>query len=89
LAAILTVGILALGWPEGASAQCAMCKTALTNSPEGREIGEQFNRAILLMIGAPYVVFGLVGAAIFRERLRETWHRLRRPRPPADPRRRP
>ena len=68
-----------------------MCKTTLTNSPEGRDIGEQFNRAILLMIGAPYVVFGAVGAAIFRERLRAAWRRLRRPRvaSPADPRPRP
>ena len=68
-----------------------MCKTALTNSPEGRDIGEQFNRAILLMIGAPYAVFGAVGAAIFRARLRETWRRFRRTRTavPPDPRPRP
>ena len=68
-----------------------MCKTALTNSPEGRDLVEQFNRAILLMIGAPYVVFGAVGAAIFRERLRATWRRFRRPRmgPPTDPSPRP
>lgn len=81
----------ALGWPEAAAAQCAMCKTALTNSPEGRDIGEQFNRAILLMIGAPYFVFGAVGAALFRERLRAAWRRFRRPRigPGADPRPRP
>jgi hypothetical protein len=66
-----------------------MCKTALTNSPEGRDIGEQFNRAILLMIGAPYAVFGAVGAAIFRARLRAAWRRFRRPATPADPRPRP
>lgn len=66
-----------------------MCKTALTNSPEGREIGEQFNRAILLMIGAPYVVFGVVGAAIFRENLRATWRRFRQPRTATEPRPRP
>jgi hypothetical protein len=68
-----------------------MCRTALTDSPEGRDIGEQFNRAILLMIGAPYVVFGAVGAAIFRERLGAAWRRYRRPRcgPSADPRPRP
>ena len=66
-----------------------MCKTALTNSPEGRDIGEQFNRAILLMIGAPYAVFGVVGVALFRERLRAGWRRCRGA-PPADlPRPRP
>jgi hypothetical protein len=83
--------MVALGWPEAVAAQCAMCKTALTNSPEGRDIGEQFNRAILLMIGAPYVVFGAVGAAIFRERLRARWRRFRWPRAasPISPRPRP
>ena len=58
-----------------------MCKTALTNSPEGREIGEQFNKAILLMIGAPYLVFGMVGVVVFRDRLEALW-RDRRRRPP-------
>ena len=71
------------------AAQCAMCKTALTNSPEGREIGEQFNHAILLMIGAPYLVFGAVGAAIFRERLRAGWRRFRQPRTATELRPRP
>lgn len=68
-----------------------MCRTALTNSPEGRDIGEQFNQAILLMIGAPYMVFGIVGAALFRDRLRGAWRRFRRPRmdPAVDPRPRP
>jgi hypothetical protein len=61
-----------------------MCKTALENSPEGRDLGEQFNRAILLMIGAPYAVFGVVGVALFRERLRARWRRLRGALP-ADP----
>jgi hypothetical protein len=31
------------------------------------------------------VVFGVVGAAIFRENLRATWRRFRQPRTPADP----
>ena len=68
---------LSLAWPEAAAAQCAMCKTALTDSAEGRNIGEQFNSAILLLIGAPYVVFGTVGAALFRHRLGAAWRRFR------------
>jgi hypothetical protein len=65
-----------------------MCRTALTDSPEGRAIGEEFNHAILLMIGAPYVVFGVVGAALFRGRLAAAWNRLRGTRStrPVDPR---
>jgi hypothetical protein len=69
-AAALTAAVVFALFPDGAAAQCAMCKTALTNSPEGRDIGEQFNKAILVMIGAPYLVFGTVGALIWRGRRR-------------------
>jgi hypothetical protein len=78
VAALVAAAVLALAWPDAAAAQCAMCKTALTDSPEGRGIGEQFNRAILLLIAAPYVVMGTVGAVVFREHLQSAWKRLRR-----------
>lgn len=54
-----------------------MCKTSLTSSPEGQAIGEDFNRAILLMLGAPYLVFAAVGGVLFRPRLRAACQRLR------------
>ncbi len=50
-------------------AQCAMCQTALLNSAEGRGMGEEFNRAILVMLFAPYAVFGSVGVVLLRHRL--------------------
>jgi hypothetical protein len=56
-----------------------MCRTALTNSAEGRSIGEQFNHAILLMIAAPYLVMGAVGAVVFRGPIATSW-RARRAR---------
>jgi hypothetical protein len=61
------------------AAQCAMCKTVLTQSAEGRAMTDSLNRAILLMIAAPYAVFAAVGAALFRDRIRH-WvvRRLRR-----------
>jgi hypothetical protein len=62
------LGLLALA-AGPAGAQCVMCKTALTNSPEGRSIGEQFNRAILLMIVAPYLLVGSFAVLFFRRRL--------------------
>ena len=62
-----------------------MCRTAITNSAEGRSIGEQFNRAILLMIAAPYVVMGTVGAVVFRRPIASAW-RARRGRRPVPPR---
>lgn len=57
---------LTLAWAGAtpAAAQCAMCRTALTQSPEGRAMAESFNRAILLMLAAPYAVFG-AGTTVF------------------------
>lgn len=53
-----------------------MCKTALTNSAEGRAIGADFNRAILVMIAAPYLVLAAIAATLFRHRLRAVLRRL-------------
>lgn len=80
-AAVLLAAALAIVFPEAASAQCAMCRTALTDSAEGRAVGEQFNRAILLMIAAPYVVMGAVSFVVFRGRLQSAWRGVRRRRP--------
>jgi hypothetical protein len=50
-------------------AQCAMCQTALTGSAEGRGMSQEFNRAILVMLCAPYAVFGVVGTVLLRHRI--------------------
>ncbi len=60
------------------SAQCAMCKTVLEGSPEGRSLAGGLNHAILLMLAAPYVVFGVFVAAVFRKRWPAWLQRLRR-----------
>ncbi|HWX25636.1 MAG TPA: hypothetical protein VN083_11360 [Vicinamibacteria bacterium] len=70
-AALLLVFLLLLGEPGTLLAQCAMCKTLLTNSPEGRAISGRFNVAILVMLVAPYVVGSFVLLALFREQIRE------------------
>jgi hypothetical protein len=77
----LALGVLSLllvgpGLPA-ASAQCVMCKAALTDSPEGRAINQTFNRAILLMLVAPYALVGTLMATVFRKPL---LRRLRHPR---------
>ena len=69
LSAAAFVAVLAI-CPRPAQAQCAMCKTALASSPEGRLRVDSFNRAILLLLAAPYVVAGTVAAVLFRERLK-------------------
>jgi hypothetical protein len=69
---LLALGLLAAFLALAAapvSAQCVMCKTALTASPEGRAINQTFNRAILLMLVAPYVVVGTMMATVFRRPL--------------------
>jgi hypothetical protein len=59
-----------LAAPPAASAQCAMCKTALTNSEEGRAMSVEFNHAILVMLAAPYILMGAAAAYLFRRRIR-------------------
>jgi hypothetical protein len=46
-----------------------MCKTALTNSPEGHLLGLHLNYAIVMMVFAPYVVAGTVFGVLFRRRI--------------------
>ncbi len=53
-----------------AVAQCAMCRTALVNSPEGQKLANGFNSAILFLLGAPFVVAGTIAFLIFRPYLR-------------------
>jgi hypothetical protein len=71
----LLAGLLAMA-AGPAVAQCVMCKTALTGSPEGRGIGAQFNQAILLMVAAPYLVMGAFLLGVYRGRLRDDFRRL-------------
>ena len=79
--ALLAAPLLLAAAPLGA--QCAMCQTALLNSAEGRGMGAEFNRAILVMLFAPYAVFASVGAVLLRHRIRASllpWRtRLRLP----------
>jgi hypothetical protein len=80
-AVLLAVGVLALGSlvvVSPASAQCAMCKTVVNGSAEGRTLATQLNHAILVMLAAPYVVFGSLAAVLFRAPLRARLLSLRR-----------
>ena len=59
LGAVLMVENVAYG-------QCAMCRTALEQSEEGRAMAGSFRYGILLLLAAPYLIFGTVGAVVFR-----------------------
>ena len=66
-AAIVLFSILAICVFEvSAQAQCAMCRTALENSPEGKGMAASFNRGILFLLGVPYVLFGTFGIFVYR-----------------------
>ena len=51
--------------PTVAPAQCAMCRRAL-ESPEGRQMIAAFRSGILLLLGAPFAVFGTVAGLAVR-----------------------
>ncbi len=61
-------GLVAL-WPEGAFAQCAMCRRALA-SPEGLQMVAAFRSGILLLLLAPFAVFATVAALALRDQKR-------------------
>lgn len=50
-------------------AQCAMCKATLEGSAEGRAMASAFNSAILVMLAAPYLIFGSFTGFLFRKRI--------------------
>ena len=52
-----------------ALAQCSMCKAVVAQSPEGQRMAGELNKAILVMLAAPYLVFGSCAAVLFRSRL--------------------
>ena len=80
VAAVLAAVLLApvLGLAPSAFAQCAMCKTALTSSPEGRHMAGQLNLAIMMMVFSPYVIAATVAGVLFRRQI-GAWVRARLP----------
>lgn len=75
--AIAGMLVLSVGFAGSAFAQCAMCGTALTNSAEGRAMTPAFNRAILVMLAAPYAMMAIAAAYLGRHHLRTLAVRLR------------
>ncbi len=78
LATFLLLVAAAIALAEPVLAQCSMCQSVLTQSPEGRRMSEQLNNAILVLFLAPYLVCGSVAAVLFRARLARTLGRVAR-----------
>jgi len=74
-AAVVVMALFACG-AGPAFAQCAMCKTFLTSSPEGQRIAREFNLGILVMLFSPYVVVGSFAAFAFRAQIRQGLSRI-------------
>ena len=47
-------------------AQCAMCRTALESSAEGKVLASSFAQGILLLLFLPYATFGTISYAVYR-----------------------
>jgi hypothetical protein len=65
-AATLLVVVLT---PEGAAAQCAMCRRALA-SPEGLQLIAALRRGIVVLLAAPFMLFGVVAFLAVRTQQR-------------------
>src|SRR5947199_1488194 len=66
MATIIVCGLLISNAP--AAAQCAMCKTALTNSPETAKLAENFNKAVFVLLIPPVLLFCGIFVAAYKFR---------------------
>lgn len=53
-------------------AQCEMCKTGLTNSPEGARLIDGFRSGILMLMITPYLLVGALGLVLYSAHRRRT-----------------
>jgi hypothetical protein len=66
----LCVVVLVALWTTPGAAQCAMCRRAL-ESPEGRQMVAAFRSGILILLAAPFSLFGVITALVVRMRRRQ------------------
>jgi hypothetical protein len=52
-----SAGAALLSWSLPALAQCAMCKNAITGSPEAAKLSESLNFAIIVLLIPPVLLF--------------------------------
>jgi hypothetical protein len=60
--------------PETVAAQCAMCRRAL-DSPEGQHLVGALRRGIVVLLAAPFMLFGIVAFLAVRTQRRDTQER--------------
>jgi len=64
-----SVGLVLMG--QLASAQCAMCRATAESATEhgDKGIGEGLNMGIVYLMGAPYLLLGIVLTVFFRRKI--------------------
>lgn len=68
LQAVLCAGLVTAG-AAPVSAQCAMCRSLLA-TPEGQQMVAAFRGGILVLIAAPFSLFGIIAALAVRAQRR-------------------
>jgi hypothetical protein len=63
------VAVAVLTWAPDASAQCAMCRTLLA-TPEGQRMVGAFRSGILVLLAAPFSIFGAIAMLAVRAQRR-------------------
>ncbi len=71
----LVAAVLALAGTR-AWAQCSMCQSVVSQSPEAQAAAAELNRAILVLFVAPYLVFAALLLLFFREPLARLFFRV-------------
>jgi len=62
-------------WAQG----CAMCRSALENSPEGKVIAASLAHGIILMLVLPYCLLGAFGFVVYRAYRKRSKQRQQKP----------
>lgn len=68
---------IALLFAPNLSAQCQMCRTALTQSAEGQRWSRGINAGIFVLLAAPFLIGGSIALVIYRPQLPRAWARTR------------
>lgn len=66
--AFVIVGVFVISTPD-ASAQCVMCKTMLA-TPEGQKMVAALRSGVLLLLAAPFAIFGTIATLAVRSKRR-------------------
>lgn len=62
------VAVTLLAWSLPVLAQCAMCKNAVTGSPEAAKLSQSLNFAILILLVPPVLIFCGIFVVAYRYR---------------------